>query len=92
MNPQLYQDKKIPGVDVIRALPATSLFNDNWHQTICKGGWVLLAALLILCVALMGGRSPSRDLGVLEAKGKMGGGGKASLMKSGSHKASGEGA
>lgn len=53
---------------------------------------MLLAALLMLSVALMGGRSPSRDLGILEAKGKMGGGGKASLLKSWSHKASGEGA
>ena len=48
---------------------------------------MLLAALLMLM-----GRSPSRDLGILKAKGKVGGSGKASLLKSWSHKASGEGA
>ena len=52
-----------PRIDVIRALPAASLFNHDWDQTSCGG--LLLAALLV-------GRSPSGDLRVLEAKSEMG--------------------
>ena len=73
-----------PGVDVIRALPAASLFNHNWHQTSC-------GLVLLLRVAMIG-RSPARDVGILEAKSKMGGGRKASLLQSWSHKGSREGA
>ena len=46
----------------------------------------------MLLAALLMGRGPARDVRVLVAKSKMGGGCKASLLKSWSHKASGEGA
>ena len=86
MSLQIFEEVERPGVDVIRTLPTSSLFNNNWHQTSWGG---TLAALLLMLIM---GRSPSRDLGILEAKSKVGGGGKASLLKSWSHKASGEGA